>query len=470
VSPRPTRRELLAGALALPLLAAHARRQDAAPSPARAADDSAPRRPPHVLFVFSDSHRAASLGCYGNADVATPALDAFAAQGVRAETCVSNTPVCRPFRASFFSGCHAHRTGMVSNDSPHNHGVDETGQWLPRELPLLGAHFRGAGYRCGYIGKWHLGRIAVDPGPERFGFDDFWYVARKPAHEYREWEYVTGAGERTSGSGDFRTDHEVDVALEFLRASTREHPEQPVLLTMSWGPPHGPLVPPPGFERSSVELPPNVTTPQAKRICERDLPNYYGLVEAMDASWAKLMAGLAALGLERDTLVVYTSDHGNQMGAQNRTGKEYAYSDSSRVPLMLRWPGVLPTGTTLDSLIGTPDLFPTLCGLVGLPQPEGVDGMDLAAALRGEPGATVREEALLIGADTELLPFPGWRALRTDRHLYARDESGPMFLYETREDPYELNNLVQRREKAVAALDERLAEAMRALGDRWRPA
>ncbi|GJM22999.1 MAG: sulfatase [Planctomycetota bacterium] len=475
----PTRRELIAAALGLPLLAARRPARAAQDAHGSApADDAAPAgtssaaRPPNVLFVFSDSHRAVSTGCYGNDDVATPALDAFAAQGVRVPTCVSNTPVCRPFRASFFTGSHAHRSGMLSNASSHNFAVDDTGQWQPpAELPTLGTHFQRAGYRCGYIGKWHLGRIAVEPGPLRFGFDDLWYVARKPAHDYREWEYVTGtSGDFVSGRGNFRTDHEVDVALEFLRASKAESPERPVLLTMSWGPPHGPLIAPPGFERDSARLPPNVTSAKAKAIARKDLPNYYGLVEAMDASWAKLMAGLAALDMERDTIVVYTSDHGNQLGAQDRTGKEYAYSDSSRVPLMLRWPGQLPAGSTLDSLVGTPDLFPTLCGLAGLPQPEGADGMNLAAALRGEAGATVREEALLIGADTELLPFPGWRALRTERHLYARDEKGPRFLYEVQSDPYEMNNLVDRRAKAVAALDERLREAMRALGDRWRPA
>jgi hypothetical protein len=162
---------------------------------------------PNVLFVLSDSHRARTTGCYGDAQARTPHFDALAASGLRLSSAVSSTPLCRPYRASLMAGCHSHRTGLVTNNrSEHNTGVYDGAQWEParRGLTTLGRHFSAAGYRCGYLGKWHLGEVDLDPGPLRFGFDDEWIVSgRTPrgvveasAHDYWSWTRYAGAPPR----------------------------------------------------------------------------------------------------------------------------------------------------------------------------------------------------------------------------------------------------------------------------------
>jgi len=435
---------------------------------------------PNILFVFSDSHRAASMGCYGNRDVSTPSFDAFAAQGLRLATAVSSTPLCRPFRASFMSGCFSHHTGLLTNNrNEHNFGVGEGGQWEPARLGLttLGETFKAAGYRCSYLGKWHLGEVDLDPGPLRFGFDDDWTVdARNTkgdedegAHDYWNWTYHTGKGRSFSGGGRFRTEMETDLLLEWLKARADDAADRrPWLMVASWGPPHEPQSPPEAYRHyDGVPLPANIQRADMLEFARNELPLYYASIEAIDHEFGRLVAGLDGLGLGRDTLVIYTSDHGNMQGSQDSLGKEQPYPESSQVPFLLRWPGRLVPGTALDMPIGTPDLLPTLAGLAGIPAPGAFDGADFSGALLGRPEAPRQEAVLMQVCVTRPIPWPGWRGVRTDRWLYARTQPKNWLLFDLAEDPLGLRNLIGQKSPEQKRMQELLAELMARCGDDW---
>ncbi|RKY18511.1 MAG: hypothetical protein DRQ55_13175 [Planctomycetota bacterium] len=419
----------------------------------------APSRRPNVLFVFSDSHRAASTGCYGNGIVRTPHIDAFAQQGVRLTTAVSSLPECRPFRGSLMTGAYAHQHGILANKSERN-VVGADGRWRPRALPTLGSSFAAAGYRCGYVGKWHLGSARLDPGELRFGFNDYWAAAISPVHDYLNWSYCTGADDVVHVRDRFRPAGEVDLARDFISSAD----ERPWLLCLSWGPPHKPHQPPADFDRyRDIARPADIPT----NYSLKPLAGYYGLVEAIDHEFGRLLATIDELGQAQDTLVVYTSDHGAMVGSHGLSGKEVPYSHATCVPFIVRLPGRLAAGTTMSQPFGSPDIFPTLAGLAGVPVPAGVQGLDFSATLAGEATATLRDAAFMAAYEPPPLPWPGWRGVMTETHMYARTVSGPTMLYDRRADPLEQENLIGRQPALRDELDARTVEAMRDLEDEW---
>ena len=481
-----TRRELLrtgaagAAAAALAALPGPGCGPPAQPQPQAAAPGvAAGGARPNILLVLSDSHRAASMGCYGNADVRTPGLDAFAGQGLRLATAMSSSPLCRPFRASFMSGCFSHHTGLLTNNkNERNFGVGAGAQWEPARLGLktLGESFRAAGYRCGYLGKWHLGEVDLDPGPLRFGFDDDWIVdarnakgdEEEGAHDYWNWTYHTGKGQTFSGGGRFRTAMETDLLLDWLAQRAADQDERPWFMVASWGPPHEPFTAPDEYQHyADVPLPANVRDEKSRLLARELLPGYYALIEALDHEFGRLVAGLDAAGLAADTLVIYTSDHGNQYGSQDALGKEQPYPESTHVPFLLRWPGRLAAGSVLDMPLGTPDILPTLAGLAGVAAPAGLDGRDLSGALLGRPDAERQEAVLLQVCHSKLMPWPGWRAVRTSQWLFARAKPQNWMLYDVRNDPLCLENLIGRGVPAQKELQGLLADLMARHGDRW---
>ena len=469
----PTRRQVLAGGVGLSCAAL-------LPGCGPEANDGAGApgtRKPNVLFVLSDAHRASAVGCYGNDQLSTPHMDGLARDGLRLTSAVSSTPQCRPFRASWMSGAYSHHTGVLSNmlasapsgkndkTSSRNFGIDARGQWIPGKLPTLGEHFRSQGYRCGYYGKWDLGVPAVDPGPLRRGFDDGWAVWASNKHESFGGRYCLGKAERLGAGKRFRATVETDLALEFMAQDS----DRPWLTVVSWGPPHGPLDAPVGYDdRGPVRARPNIPADTQEHVARERLPKYYGLVEAIDHELGRLLRWLEESGQAQDTLVVYTSDHGMMLGSHGLAGKELPYSESICVPFLMRWTGSLPAGASIDMPFGTPDILPTLAGLTGLGQPRDVDGADWSAVLRREPDAPRQEAAYLSAAEALHVGWPGWRGVCTQEHVYACTEDGPWLLFDRARDPYELENLVSAEPQLTSDLHDMTRALMDRLGDRWR--
>ena len=402
-----------------------------------AADTAPAAKRPNVLYVFSDMQRAYSMGCYGNAHARTPVLDQFATQGARFDAAMSNTPVCCPHRASLMSGQYAHHHGMLTNGAA----------FLPK-VKCLAETFRDAGYTTAYVGKWHLDFPREGGQTRRFGFPA---VGEKYAH------YIASHDVKPCA----------DKMIDYLRDLCAS--DRPWFCMLSWLPPHSPYRASPGYAEhfKDAKPPPNVPADLPQAYAKKNLPDYYGMIEEVDAEFGRVLAALDQAGVAEDTIVVYSSDHGDMLGSHGYTAKRWPYEDSARVPLLIRYPRRIQPGQVITDPIGTPDLYPTLAGLAGLHAPEGLDGLDFSRRIT-ENAPAPRDHVYLEMAYA-YVPWPGWRALRTRQHAYARTADGPWLLHDIEKDPFQLHNLVDDPAaiSLVQEMDQRLLAAMQKTGDSW---
>jgi len=389
------------------------------------------------LFVFSDMQRAYSMGCYGDANARTPVLDAFAKQGARLDAAMSNTPVCCPYRACLMSGQYAHHHGVMSNGVPFRPTVK-----------CVAELFRDAGYETGYAGKWHI----IPPKD-----------ARDPTY---------GFPAAKTEFGFYRTDRQsanvTDVALRFI--ADKSSGPKPWMLFVSWILPHTPYQAPAGYAQhfSGIAISPNVPEGLPAENAKQCLPDYYGMIESLDDEFKRILQALDQAGVADDTIVVYSSDHGDMIGCQGLKAKRWPYEESARIPFLIRYPRAIKPGTVIADPFGVPDIYPTLAGLAGLKAPEGVDGADFSPLLRAETTQPPRDYVYL-EMQYAYVPWPGWRALRTRQHVYARTKDKPWFLYDLKNDPWERENLVDdpAQTMLIKQFDDRLASIMRQTGDSW---
>jgi len=419
-----------------------------------------PARRPNILYVFSDMQRATSLGCYGDPNVRTPVLDAFAAQGARFNAAMSNTPVCCPHRACLMTGLYSHHHGVVSNSVN-----------FIRKARGLAEYFRDAGYVTGYSGKWHIPNgygsensmpLGFPRGSDRRGFG-------KRTHGHYVSIKVRDESGREVEKEVYRPTLITDETIEFIEKQSKG--ARPWVFFASWIPPHTPYASPPEFRKhyeGRIELPPNVPEGLSEEYARSNLPDYYGMVESLDAEFKRILDALERAGVAENTIVCYSSDHGDMVGCQGYKAKRWPYEESTRVPFLIRYPRAIRAGQVIDDPFSTVDVFPTLAGLAGIKAPEGLDGLDYSPMLREETRRPPRDYAFL-QMMYAYVPWPGWRALRTRRYAYASTINGPWLLFDLVKDPYQMNNLVGNPASGslVEEMDKRLATIMNETGDSW---
>ncbi len=376
----------------------------------------------NLLFVFADQMRGMDMGCAGNAQVRTPTTDRLAREGLRLTHCFATTPVCCPNRAVLWTGTFPTTNRVPANDLP-----------LSTDLPSLGTIVKAAGYRTGYVGKWHLDGIPrakfTPPGPRRQGFD-FW-AAYNCAHDYFRTKYYRYTPELITAPG-YEPQVQTDLALEYLDGQSAQ---QPFCLALSWGPPHDPYDQVPEeyralYDPQTLTLRPNVQPDSANPLaatleCCRATADYYAAITALDDQLARLLDRLEQRNLSANTIVVFTSDHGDMLWSHGWMKKQSPYEESIRVPLLVRWPEHVTAGATADVLISTVDILPTLLGLLGLDPPVTIEGRNLSAQLLSKT-ADVPSSVLIAS------------------YLSHDEQVGrtPWLLFDNREDPYQLHNLV----------------------------
>lgn len=447
-------------------------------------------RQPNVIFCVCDELRAFDVGCYGNSVVRTPNIDRLAQGGVRVETACSNNPVCTPARSILMTGQYS----RTCNGQTGNMG-DPTGPRRHLAGTTIAEAFRSAGYDTASIGKWHM-----QPSPRDVGFD--YYVYPTFSHRHRGRTYFDNSDRPFEVDG-WTWDFDMNLVRSYLanRGETGGG-GKPFFLYYNIEPPHMPLADAPEkytemYDPKQITLRPN-TTVNGKTVYDKhwfnvyrwdyqyyrekqpwtmDLPEafdlrklvamYYGLTTLVDDQVGKLVAELARHNMLDNTLLIFTSDHGDNLGSHGKFSKQLLIEESIRVPMVFHWPGHLQSRTITQHVTGLIDLVPTALSLAGVPIPATVQGMDVSPILRGERD-TMGENAAFIETSDDGI------GIRTLDHLYgirlANNSAGQhkpendvvvddrYRYYDLRTDPYELNNLGPSCEgdATAAALRERL--------------
>ncbi len=430
---------------------------------------------PNLVYIFADQLRYQSLGYAGDERALTPNIDRLAAQSLNFVNCVSGSPMCAPYRASLFTGKYSSSTGMVINElriNPHQR--------------CFGHVLHDAGYDTYYIGKWHLWANQLgnhdDPqnsftprGPYRLGFDGYW-ASYGFHHTYWDQYYHEDSPQRITIEG-YEPDGQTDLAIAKLEQAAQG--DAPFALFLSLGTPHDPWTPDNApaeylaqFADVEFELPPNYKphddphadawarlSPAERGELTEWMRVYYAMTTNLDWNIGRLVAALERLNLMRDTIFVFTSDHGEMFGAQGRRAKNIFYDEAVRVPCLIRWDGVTEPGAVSDAVLNTPDIMPTLLAALELPIPQSAEGFNFSPLLRGvaidEPEAAFMQG---MGATAIFEDGHEWRALRSKQFTYAAYlADGAELLFDNLNDPWQMRNL------AAEAAHADVLERMRAL-------
>lgn len=444
-------------------------------------------RRPNLLFILADQLGYQRCGYAGDKKARTPNIDKLASQAANFQNAVSNMPVCSAYRASLFTGKYTTSTGMVINELRMRTDHESFGRALPRSR-----------YQTAYIGKWHLyanqlghhdesKNSFVPPGPHRLGFDGYW-AAYNFHHNYYGAYYHTDTPEKIFyGDNVYEPDAQTDMMIEFVRKASKSN--KPFGAFLSYGTPHDPWaqdnVPEQYiemFKDVSLPNPPNYKDtndkyadnwgrlqPQQRKMLQTWRRLYYAMTANLDWNIGRLLNALEQAGLSDNTIVVFSSDHGEMFGAHGRRAKNIFYEEAARIPFLIRWPKKINAGTVSDACISTVDIMPTILSLMGLQVPEGVEGMDLSHCTLGgggpEPQAAFLQNT---GACAAWEDGHEWRALRDKQYTYAvyRVDKSEL-LFDNKNDPYQMNNLAgnaQYKEK-LDRFRGMLARKMESLND-----
>ncbi|MBK1879638.1 sulfatase family protein [Pelagicoccus mobilis] len=415
---------------------------------------------PNILYILTDQMRSTAMGCVGVEKIETPHLDKLASEGTRFTNAVANTPSCAPSRGTIFTGLHTLAHGVVNNEVR-----------VKNDGPSFAGALTAEGYKCGIIGKWHLdGGARTDftpPGPRRLGFDDYWAVANC-THNYLKGFYYNDEPKPVFIDG-YEPIYQTDLAIDFMKEKAKG--EDPFFLVVSIGTPHDPYREMPEellerykpedvefMETNSIYVPEEVM--QAKRDF---IAGYYAHVMALDDQVARLEATLKEQGLYEDTIVVFTSDHGDMLGNHEQYYKSQPWRESVGIPLLMRWPGHIPAGRVSDAPISLIELTSSLISMTGTEVPEGMHGDDLSALILGDESAAPDSVFINFAVDVDCIPTPAFRGVVTRTHTYAETVEGPWLLYDDKADPLQKNNLItwtNRDNEAIVALQSQLKEKL----------
>lgn len=421
---------------------------------------------PNVIFFFTDQQRYDTTGAANNPCGLTPNFDRMAADGTFAEYAFTPQPVCGPARAVLQTGKYATATGNFHNGIP-----------LPREHRTMADYFNEAGYDTGYIGKWHLaeGRHAV-PKDQRGGYQ-WWLGANSLEHTSTAYSTLVYDNDNHPVKlPGYRVDALTDAAIRFI--DTKKDSEKPFFLFLSFLEPHfqncfDDFSAPDVYKNIPAGyMPPDLGS--LKGTAWEHLSGYYGMVKRLDEALGRIRDALKSLGLEENTILVFSSDHGCHFKTRNSEYKRSCHESSVRIPLAF-YGGPFTNGGRLREKVSLVDLAPTLLDACGLSIPADMQGRSVMPWVRRETTAPSHKDIFIQISESQV-----GRAVRTDRWKYSvealdkdpRKDSGSLeytetFLYDLEHDPYELHNLIESEAhaKVCLLLAERLKKCMEEAGE-----
>jgi len=434
---------------------------------------------PNILFVYTDDQAPWALGASGNAQAHTPNMDRLAAEGAYLTNSFVTTPVCSPSRVGLLCSRYGSEVGITDWINP----TKEPDLGLDARMPTWARDLERAGYATALVGKWHLG-IQDHQHPTHFGYQEF--AGFRPGGNKVKDPELEIDGELQTVEG-LTTDILTDQALGYIETFAGK---QPFALSVHYRAPHGAWLPVADEDWAAVkdldpELPepdfPDLDSERAKRV----MREYLASVAGVDRNLGRLLDALEEHGVAENTIVIFTSDHGYNIGHHgllhkgngSRLTNEFRgkgsrhpgvtrpnmFDTSLRVPTLIRWPGELQPGSQFSPTFSNLDWYPTLLAMAGVAPQENavIRGKNYLPVLRG---ARIRWDNRLYGeysihhyveAHLRMLRTPEWKLIRDFKNK-GRDE-----LYHLAEDPNETQNLINDTRPEVVAMKENLDKGIR---------
>ena len=426
---------------------------------------------PNLVIVMTDEHNLRTLGCYRDlmsseqayvwgdgVKVETPHIDSIAQEGALLTNFYVSTPVCSPSRAAFLTGKYPHQVGMATNDLSMNDDTITFAEVLGRE-----------GYATSYIGKWHLdGTGKPQWEPERkFGWQDNRYMFNRGHYKkFKETpdgprvdapirkDGIPGYDVGDADEKSYATDFLMDRTLEFIR---REQ-EGPFCVMLSLPDPHGPNhVRAPydemyrhlDFQEPRTMFKSDAETPgwsaksgnnyiEEQKLNPEAMAAIFGMVKCIDDNIGRLLAELESLDLTENTIVVFTSDHGDLMGEHRRHNKGLPYDMSAKVAFLVKQPGVVPAGKRIEASMTSADFAPTLLSLLGSDNTlANIPGRDFSLNFSDGRSTITSDRSTYLRATTV---EPNWLAVTDSRHKLVISDQDEPWLFDLQKDPDELHN------------------------------
>jgi N-acetylglucosamine-6-sulfatase len=431
---------------------------------------------PNVLVILTDDQRFDAMSCAGHPFLKTPHMDRLAREGVRFRNAFVTCSLCSPSRASLLSGKY-----------PHSHGVLNNFTDYPRDLPSYPRRLKDNGWETAYIGKWHMGEHCDEPRP---GFD--YWMSHKGQGSYFDTTFnINGTRRLIKG---YYTTVVTDYAVDWLTQKR----SKPFCLVLGHKAPHGgPIEPEPKYRNAFndvvIRLPANADAYKDGKPAwlEQSVPTWHGLkgplygqkeygrfvrsyigtIASVEDSLGRILAALERTGQLDSTLIVYTTDNGFALGEHGRVDKRTMYEESIRVPLLVRYPPLVPKGKEVTRMVLNIDLAPSILDLCGVAKLEGIHGRSWKPLLAGDDRGWRRSWHYTYNYEKEFPYTPNVRGVRTDEWKYIhyphgddRPDRYKAELYNLADDPLETKNLIDdlrysdRVKELKAELGRRLEE------------
>ena len=393
-------------------------------------------RPANVIFILTDDHGQWAMGCYSNREIQTPVLDRLAAEGARLTRAFAATPVCSPSRATFFTGLMPCHHGIQDWIQEENVGPRAT-RFLDGQTAFTQVLAR-QGYKCGLIGKWHMG----DSATSQQGFSH-WFAMPTGGSRYQDGEMIWHG--KTQVYPGYLTEMLTDKAIEFIEQSRPD----PFFCYLAYNAPHTPYEGTPEKYRQIYRDSPLRTFPdeplnplntglgRANHRKRDSMITYYAMITAVDEQVGRIVRKLDDLNLRRDTLIVFAGDQGFMCGHHGLWGKGNGswpfnmYEESMLIPMIYNQPGRVRPGLVIDAMVNNYDFPATILDYLGQPP---LTGASYAPFLEGRKRPW---------RNTVYGEYQYTRMVRTERWKYVhRTEGFPSELFDLRSDPGERRNLI----------------------------
>lgn len=451
---------------------------------------AAGRDQPNIVFILADDLGCGDVGCYGQALIKTPHLDRLALEGMRFERHFSGSAVCAPSRCVLLTGLHPGHASIRNNRE-----TKPEGQWaIPENSRTLATRLKARGYATGIFGKWGLGGPGTTGEPLRQGFDRFYgyncqAIAHNsyPTHLWNDRDRIEIGNPPFSAHDTFKPDERPEDLKNYRRFSgnhyapdlieeqaiafAEEHAREPFFLYWPTTVPHLALQVPEESLKEYIALWDDPAYQGGRGYLPHATPRaaYAAMVTRMDRGVGRLLERLKALGIDNNTIVIFSSDNGPLYDALGGTDSEFfnshkglrgrkgsLYEGGVRVPCIVRWPGVVPAGTVSKRVTGFEDWMPTLLEFTGTEKlPDGIDGISFAATLRGEKQPEreflYREFSGYGGQQSVIVG--SWKAIRQKLDTRSTDITSTTELYDLSIDPTESHNVADEHPEVVRWLE-----------------